>query len=241
MSEIEFCNLTLTGLTKELLNEKLLDTSSFTMVVTVNAEFIVEAQKNHHFKQIINNSVSTLDGQVPFFFAKFQNKDVEIEKISGSDYVYEIIRKSSENNLKIFVLGGKEESNHQCVQNIKDMYGVNVDGFSPPFEKYPFSDKNSKLIKQQIEAFTPDIILVCFGAIKQEYWINDNAEWLHEVGCNFAIGCGGTVDFVAGNIKRAPVFIQKFGLEGIYRLMTEPKLFRLKRIFKSFAFFKYLW
>ena len=74
---------------------------------------------------------------------------------------------------------------------------------------------------------------------KQEYWIDDNRKVLEKIGVQLAIGCGGTFDFVAETIKRAPVFIQEIGMEGIWRLIMEPKWFRLKRILLSFKFFYY--
>ena len=74
---------------------------------------------------------------------------------------------------------------------------------------------------------------------KQEYWISDNRILLESIGVKIAIGCGGTFDFVAGRIKRAPKWIQKIGLEGFWRLFKEPQLFRLKRLLISFKIFKY--
>lgn len=241
MSEIKFCNLRLTGLTRECVNQAFDDKESFTQIVTVNAEFIVEAQKNNTLKNIINSSLSTIDGQVPFFFAKLLNKNINIEKISGSDYVFEVLNRASKDGLRVFFLGGTEESNLKCVNKVHSEYNIQVAGYSPVFEQYPFSEENDNSLRNKIQAFKPNVILVCFGAIKQEYWIFDNAKWLHDLGCNFAMGCGGTVDFISGKIKRAPIFIQRIGLEGVYRLIVEPKFFRLKRLIKSLCFFKYIW
>jgi N-acetylglucosaminyldiphosphoundecaprenol N-acetyl-beta-D-mannosaminyltransferase len=64
---------------------------------------------------------------------------------------------------------------------------------------------------------------------------------LSKIGVKYIVGCGGTFDFVANKIKRAPVFIQKIGLEGVYRFLQEPNKVRYKRLFDSFKFFKYIW
>ena len=116
-----------------------------------------------------------------------------------------------------------------------------IDGYSPEFETYPFSEQFNKVCLEKISDFKPDILFVGFGAPKQEYWIDDNMEFLARAGVKYTIGSGGTFDFVSQKIKRAPVFIQKIGLEGIYRLFQEPSKMRLKRLIDSCKFFKYIW
>jgi len=83
-------------------------------------------------------------------------------------------------------------------------------------------------------------LFVGFGAIKQECWINDNKHFLEDLGVKWVVGSGGTFEFVAGLIKRAPAWIQRVGMEGIYRTIKEPNLLRFKRIFLSFKVFKYI-
>ena len=87
--------------------------------------------------------------------------------------------------------------------------------------------------------FSPDYLFVGFGAGKQESWINDNFNLLKELNVKMVVGSGGTFEFVSGKITRAPKLIQKIGLEGVFRLLVEPKMFRLKRIMKSFKIFYY--
>jgi N-acetylglucosaminyldiphosphoundecaprenol N-acetyl-beta-D-mannosaminyltransferase len=164
----------------------------------------------------------------------------DFEKLSGSDIVYDFCQFAKENNYKMFFLGGKEESNQLAVQKIKNRYNIQIEGHSPDFEEYPFSEKFNRLCMERITAFKPDILFVGFGAPKQEYWIDDHLSRLSELGVKYAIGCGGTFDFVAGTIKRAPVFIQKIGLESLYRFFQEPNKTRLKRTIESFKFFKYI-
>ena len=79
-----------------------------------------------------------------------------------------------------------------------------------------------------------------FGAKKQEYFMEDNQRFLNECDVKYAIGSGGTVDFVAGNIKRAPRWISKIGLEGVYRFFQEISVERARRILISFKFFRYI-
>jgi N-acetylglucosaminyldiphosphoundecaprenol N-acetyl-beta-D-mannosaminyltransferase len=165
----------------------------------------------------------------------------DFEKLSGSDIIYDFCELAERNNLKIFLLGGMEESNTIAVNVIQEKYKVTIQGYSPPFEEYPFSNNFNKLCIDKIQNFKPEILFVGFGAPKQEYWIDDNKAILSETGVQYAIGCGGTFDFVSGNIKRAPVVIQKIGLEGLYRFLQEPNKLRFKRLLNSLKFFKYIW
>jgi len=165
----------------------------------------------------------------------------DFEKLSGSDIVYDFCEFAMKNRLKIFFLGGKEESNAAAVKTVREKYGIEIDDFAPPFEEYPFSDEFNKICLDKIRRFKPDILFVGFGAPKQEYWIDDHRDALPEAGVRYAIGCGGTFDFVSGAIKRAPPFIRKIGLEGVYRFFQEPNKLRFKRLIDSIKFFKYLW
>ena len=119
-------------------------------------------------------------------------------------------------------------------------FNANCFGYSPDFEPFPFSHATNKKILEQIELVKPTYLFVAFGAKKQEFWIDQNLEYLRASGVKWVVGCGGSISFLSGNIKRAPKLAQKLGLESVYRLLQEPKVFRLMRIVKSFAFFKYL-
>jgi N-acetylglucosaminyldiphosphoundecaprenol N-acetyl-beta-D-mannosaminyltransferase len=229
---INYAGLTMSGLTKRDLFDRL-EQGRFFQVVTVNAEFIVESQTNERLKGIINRSFSTFDGEIPFRRAKKQYPGIDIEKISGSDVCYDFFHFARKKNKRVFILGGSESSNELCCENIRNKYGVEAHGFSPPLEPYPFSDANTQEMRRCLKKAQPHILLVCFGAVKQEFWIDDNKEFLADIGCNLVIGAGGTVDFLSGKVARAPVWIQQVGLEGVYRLVREPNLFRLRRLFKS--------
>lgn len=229
--------LNFNGLTKEELFS--LSQNTFVHVVTVNADFIVEAQNNLSLKHIINDNFSTLDGQIPFFIFKLIRPHCKVEKISGSDLIYDVSDYALKQRKKVFLLGGTANSNSDAVLQLRES-GLLVDGFSPEYSEYPFSESLNNTILKNIEVFGPDYIFVGFGMGKQEFWINDNRNWLSDNNLKIAVGCGGTFDFVSGKISRAPLWIQKLGLESIFRFASEPKLFRLKRIFRSFLFFKYI-
>ena len=221
------------------LEELLIISKSLKHIITVNSEAIVRAHDDLKLLNIIKNRSATIDGQIPLWIFKRKYSQIKIEKLSGSDIIYDICDWASKNNLKIFLLGGNELSNELSVQKLNEKYNVVIEGFSPKYSSYPFEKTFNDLILEKIRLFSPDVIFVAFGMGKQEYWISDNRKNLENIGVKMAIGCGGTFDFVAGKIKRAPIFVQKIGLEGIWRFVMEPKWFRFKRILLSLKIFYY--
>lgn len=209
-------------------------------VTTVNAEFIVEVcEGNERLKNIICNSCATIDGQVPYWIVRAVNSGMLIDKISGSDLIYDLIEEARIKKLRMFFLGGLESSNRLAVDVVRGK-GVCCDGYSPEYSDYPFSHAWNNSVLAEIEKDKPQILIVCFGAVKQEFWIDDNKEFLFDAGVRYVVGAGGTVDFVSGIKKRAPKIVQRFGIEWIYRFIQEPKFFRFRRILRSSKIFFYL-
>lgn len=235
-SLVEFCGLQFKGLSKNtILNSK----EDFQHIVTVGAEFIIEAHKNPRLKNIIDTNVSTFDGQVPFFFAKRKNKELRFEKISGADFIYDICEKAKNEKKRIFLLGGTEKSNPLSVKKMKDM-GIDAKGYVTGFIPYPFPQDRLSDILGQIQSFKPSYIFVGLGMGKQEYFIDDNRDFLRQNGVEIAVGCGGTFEVFSGTIKRAPQWMQKVGLEGLYRVISDPSFKRIKRLASTVKFLKYI-
>lgn len=210
------------------------------IVVTVNAEAIVRAQHNERLRNIINMNASTIDGQIPLWLYRHKYKGVEVEKISGSDLIYSIPQYAEKENLRVFLLGGKEDSNRGSVNELKKRFPkLIIDGFSPSYSPYPFPSEMNERIIEKLSNFKPDILFVGFGMGKQEFWEEDNFNFLKKMGVKLIIGCGGSFEFASGKIKRAPKFIQDIGMEGIWRLLKEFKWFRIKRLLLSSKIFYY--
>lgn len=236
MDVVNFCGINFRCLDREQLFQAP-EKGETRFIVTVNAEFIVRASCNRKFLKIINDNHATFDGQIPYAFARLINPGQQFDKISGSDLLYEACLHAQNQHKRIFLLGGDGTVNTCAVSKIRTMYGINVAGYAPPYATYPFSSGHNQAILEQIRLFKPDILFVGFGIIKQEYWIHDNLEFLQQQGVKLVIGCGGAFDFMAGKVKRAPRFLQKSGLEGVWRFVVEPKPFRLKRLLLSTRFF----
>lgn len=235
---MELCGIKISCRT---LNQLLrMPTNNNAILVTVNAEAIVRAQNDKRLKSIINSNLASIDGQIPLWLFRRQYPHTEIEKISGSDLIYSIPEYAELNNLKVFLLGGKEDSNKDAIKNLRLKYPkLLIDGFSPKYHPYPFTVDINNQIKLELQNFKPDILFVGFGMGKQEYWEDDNKLQLSKLGIKLTIGCGGSFEFASGKIKRAPMLVQNIGLEGFWRLLNEFRWFRIKRLLISSKIFYY--
>ncbi len=236
MNAIKFCDLTFKGLDRKSILRN--SETQFSHIITVGAEFIVEAHKNSRIMALINNNISTFDGQVPYVFAKRQNRKVKFEKISGADFIYDVCDYAIQHQKRIFLLGGFPDSNAGSIERLTQM-GIKANGFVTGFIPYPFPQDRIEEIRQHIAAFKPHFLFVALGMPKQEYMIDENRQFLIDNGVQMAIGCGGTFEVFSGKVRRAPKIIQKAGLESIYRVLINPTKDRFQRFFNKCVFLKY--
>lgn len=211
-------------------------------IVTVNADFIVRAHEDFFFKNLLETNLSTFDGQIPFFLAKVFNfsKRSHISKLSGSDLIYHYLERAAAEGKCSFLFGSSPQANSKAILNASKKYKGCVKGYSPPLAEYPPSEEWNNAALDRIRDARPSYLFVALGSPKQELWIDANLPEIRNAGVEVVIGCGGSIDFLAGTHKRAPVWIQRAGFEGVYRLIKEPKAFRLARLLRSFKIFRYI-
>jgi len=209
----------------------ILNSDKITQLNTVNLEIFSLAVQNAEYREILQKSeLNVVDGYPISFFA-FLKKRVLLKRICGSDFIYDLLKICEKENKTILLLGSTEHRNQLAVENAKKQYpGVNAIGYSPvfPTSVSVYDDENLKAL---IEQNRPSAAVVCFGPPKQEIWIARNREFLEHNGVRLATGLGGVVDFLSGEIKRAPSVFRAFGLEWFWRCLLEPK--RIKRYVKS--------
>jgi len=190
-------------------------------IVLPYSNFIVQANRDKYFKQIINQAdLSLCDGQGLLFASKFLNYPLK-EQIPGVELVKEISNRYS----KVFLFGGKKES----VEKAAIVLGSNIIG---TLDGYENMDKIISIVNQ----VQPEILIVALGMPKQEKWINENLKEMPSV--KLAIGVGGSFDFISGKTKRAPRFLQSLGLEWLWRFILQP--WRIKRVFNAIIIFPWL-
>ena len=194
-------------------------------IVAVNVDVIVKLEDDPYLKKIVDNADLVLvDGKPLQWIAKYQGNPIK-EKISGSDLVPLLLKQASDKGQSVFIIGGKDGIAQKAKSNIeKSNPKIKIVGtYAPPlgFEK---DQKELDKINVMISDCHPDILIACFGCPKQEKWIYEN---YLKYEAKLSVCAGATVDFLAGNVKRAPKWISNIGFEWFYRFLQEPKrLFR---------------
>lgn len=181
---------------------------------------LVNAYRNStDLKYSINNSLISLpDGKPISILAKLKGIK-NIDRVAGPDFMEEIFRQTSGTNLKHFFLGDTEEIHKLLIKKISEKHKINIAGsYSPEFGNW--DDETEDLIISKIKESSPDFIWVSLGGGRQEIWMKNNFRKLNK---GVMIGVGAAFRFYVGKIKRAPVFMQKLGLEWLIRLIQQPK------------------
>ncbi len=190
-------------------------------VVTPNAQLTVILQKDIHFREICDKAFLCVPDGVPLLWAaKLMNSPLK-ERVNGTDLFEQLCEVSAKNGFKVFLLGGRPQSANKAAQTLSRRHPkLNIVGtYCPP---YGFEDDDSELaaIEQTIKKAAPDILFVGLGSPKQEKWID---AYHKKLDIPISIGIGASFEFVSGTVNRAPKWMQKTGLEWLFRLATEPR------------------
>lgn len=203
--------------------------------VPVNVDVYIKSRSNKVLKNFIRRAkIVVADGMPIVFLSKILKRP--LKRITGADLMPLLCSKCLDNDLKIFLLGGKESVNKKAKDIIIKKYGNIVAGrYSPPNGFENNSEELNKIINT-INECKPDIIFVCLGAPKQEFWIKEN---LYKTNASFALCAGAAIDFIAKDKKRAPKIMQELGLEWLFRLYKEPKRLARRYLYEDMKFIKY--
>ena len=206
---------------------RLVEEKKKSYVVAINVDVVMKIEKDKYLKKITDTADLTLvDGKPLVWIAKWHKHPVK-EKISGSDLVPRLCEKAADRGYRIFILGGADGVAEQAKANLeKHLPGIIISGtYAPPlgFEKDP---QKITSINQRISETRPDLVIACLGCPKQEKWVYENYQKYEGT---VSVCAGATVDFLAGNVNRAPAWMSDHGLEWLYRFFQEPK-----RLFKRY-------
>ena len=207
--------------------EYLIQKEQKSYVVAINVDVVMKIEQDAYLKTVVDNADMVLVDGKPLVWIAKRHKNPVKEKISGSDLVPSICKVAAEKGYKIFILGGKDGVAEMAKQNLEKKYAnIKVVGtYSPPlgFEK---DEEELRKANEIISKSKPDLLIVCLGCPKQEKFIYENIDKYDAI---VSICAGATVDFLAGNVKRAPKWMSNHGLEWLYRFFQEPK-----RLFKRY-------
>jgi N-acetylglucosaminyldiphosphoundecaprenol N-acetyl-beta-D-mannosaminyltransferase len=186
--------------------------------VVVNAGKIVAMQSDPKLQQSVNESdLINADGQAIVWASEFLGNPLK-ERVTGIDLMQELVSKAHINKHKIFFLGAKEEVVSKVVRIYKDKYTTDI---IAGYRNGYFKKEEEHDVAMQIAASGAQILFVAISSPIKEIFLFENKELLKNV--NFIMGVGGSFDVVAGLVKRAPLWMQTYGLEWFYRFLQEPK------------------
>ncbi len=222
---IKIDNVTFLGALRKI--ESLIDNGKPHQVVTVNSEFIMAAQKDAEFREILNSAdLAVPDGAGLLWASRFLfGKKGKLKgRVTGIDLVWELVKMAAEKGWSIYFLGAAPGVAKKTANRLRLIHrNLKVAGTSVGEPKF-----SQRKIVQNIKKSKADILLVAYGAPKQDEFIYKN---LKKLGVKIAMGIGGSFDFIIGKQVRAPKWMQKIGLEWLWRLIREPK--RAGRIFTA--------
>jgi N-acetylglucosaminyldiphosphoundecaprenol N-acetyl-beta-D-mannosaminyltransferase len=189
-------------------------------VVTPNVDFLVKARRDPELHRILGRADLVLCDGKPLVWASRWLGDPLPGRVAGSDLVPSLLKKAAERGWRIFLLGGGPGVAAEASARIEAAHPSlpPVAYYSPPFR--PLDEMNHAEIAERVRAAKPDIALVCFGCPKQEKWI---ARHYRALGVPVMIGAGATIDFLAGRMGRAPLWMRQSGTEWLFRLLQEPR------------------
>lgn len=187
-----------------------------TQHVVINAGKVVLMDKDEKLRDIVNKCpIINADGQSIVWASKFLGKPIP-ERVAGIDLMEDLIKLSSEKGYGIYFFGAKEEVVCEVIRRYKGKYpNLNISGYRNGY----FSKDDMPEIIDDMSKSKADILLVAFSSPKKEYWLSENID---NINIPFCMGVGGSFDVIAGATTRAPIWMQKIGLEWFYRFIQEP-------------------
>lgn len=235
MESINILNVRIDNLTAKELLEKL----DKGVLVTPNIDDIMKHQKDKEFHELASQAeFSICDSRVLLLMSRILRKPLK-EAIPGSSFFPMYCDyHAKDDEIKIFLLGAKEGVGEIAKRNINERIDreIIVGTYSPPFG-FEKNEYECKHIVDILQDSTANVVLVGLGNPKQTKWIYKYKNRLPNIKLFMALGA--TIDFEAGNIKRAPIIFQKLALEWLYRFIKEPKRLFKRYFIDDMQFFYY--
>lgn len=206
------------------------------VLVTPNVDDMMKHQRDEEFhRYAIQAEYCVCDSKILLLASKLIGQPLK-EAIPGSSFFPQYCEYHKNDNTKIFLLGAKEGVGEEAKKRINKRIGreIVVDTYSPPFG-FEKDEKECEHIVDLLKASEANVVLVGLGNPKQTKWIYKYKERLTNIDLFLALGA--TIDFEAGNIKRAPKLFQMLALEWFYRLIKEPKRMYRRYLIEDMPFF----
>ena len=193
-------------------------------IVTVNLQFLSVAERDPAFAQVVNGAdVVVADGVPVLWLSRLLGAPIP-QRVTGHDLLYGCAALAAQEGYSLFFLGAEPEVAEAATRRLDALFpGLRVAGthqgaFTP--DGYGATEAEERGAVEAVRDARPDILFVALGCPKQEYWASRH---LHEVEVPVCAGIGGVLDVLAGRRQRAPTWMQRAGLEWLFRLQQEPR------------------
>lgn len=200
-----------------------------------NVHTVMMAHKDHRLRKINNESFRSMpDGKPLVVVARLRGMN-DVGRVAGPDFLPEFLQAAP--GLRHFFFGSTQQTLEDLVMRLRRDYPkINIVGwYSPPFREMATAEVNETI--KLINDTKPDIVWVGLGAPKQEYWMAEHWQKLRPA---VVMGVGAAFDFNAKRVTRAPVWMQRAGLEWLHRLSQEPSRLWRRYLYTNSAFMYYL-
>ena len=196
------------------------------VVVAVNPEKSFAMQQSDEIRELIENADLVIPDGIGIVFGARILHGRQLGRVPGADLMQEICKVSSDRDIRIYIYGAKEEVNARAVAKLRERHpDIQIVGRRNGYVR----DNEMEGLIQEMNDSHADIVFLALGSPRQERWMNTYGPKLNVGVC---MGIGGTLDTIAGTVKRAPVFMQKIHLEWFYRLVKQPsRLWRTRLLF----------
>ncbi len=215
---LPFDRLTMEGAVDQI--EHLIRRGEPSYVITANLNYAMLHHRQAELKRVSEDAALILaDGQPIVWRSKLGKKPLP-ERVAGSEMIYHLAQRASEQGWSIYFLGGQPAVAASCAERLAQLYpGLRIAGVeSPPFRQLSDEEKAAQI--ERIQNSGASLLLVAFGQPKGECWIHQHYK---QLGVAVSIQLGASFDFIAGTAKRAPVFWQRLGAEWAYRMFSDPR------------------
>jgi N-acetylglucosaminyldiphosphoundecaprenol N-acetyl-beta-D-mannosaminyltransferase len=192
-------------------------------IFTPNVDHVVMADVHAGLRRAYRRAdLSFADGMPLVWTSRLLGKRIP-QKLSGSDMLVPIAQLAAEENWGVYFLGGMPGvpgAAELAAEYLHTQYGVRIVGVDPALVSMDGTGPDDDAVVDRVRAARPDLVFVALGAPKQELWI---ARTLDQIRPAVAIGCGASLDFISGHIRRAPRWVSNAGFEWAYRLAQDPR------------------
>lgn len=196
--------------------------------VTPNPEIVYEAMHDEDFRALLNGAALVLpDGVGVLLGAKLLGTPLK-EKVTGVDFAERLAGVLAAEGRSLYLLGSKPGVAEKAAEKLMERHpDLQICGTADGY----FKDEGP--VVAAINAVKPDVLFVCLGSPKQERFMRDHRD---ELDVTLMLGLGGTLDAMAGTVKRAPAWVSRIGMEWFYRLVKEPRRFKRMLRLPKFVF-----